>query len=62
MFECPECGGAIETTANCYFCIVCDFFDERHFIALDDGSRKLNQVLRLVHVDEYEWSSEYVPA
>jgi hypothetical protein len=35
MFECPECGGAVETTANCYFCVVCDFFDERHFVNLD---------------------------
>jgi hypothetical protein len=20
MFECPGCGGAVETTSNCYFC------------------------------------------
>jgi len=32
MFECPECGGAVETTTHCYFCVVCDFFAERHFV------------------------------
>lgn len=35
MFECPECGAAIDTRPNCYLCVACDFFEERRFVDVD---------------------------
>jgi hypothetical protein len=36
MFECPECGGVIETTRTCDICSACDYFAERHLIDLNE--------------------------
>jgi hypothetical protein len=62
MFECPECGGVIETTAHCYFCVVCDFFAERHFVNLDGGRGYVRWTPVTTQAADYEWSAENVAA
>ena len=41
MFECPDCGGAVDTTPISHFCVVCTWFEPRRCLALTaiDGLR-----------------------
>jgi hypothetical protein len=34
MFECPRCGGAIDTTPTSHFCYACDWFEPRNCVEL----------------------------
>jgi hypothetical protein len=36
MFYCPACGGAVATTTNSHYCVVCEWCDLRNIVALDD--------------------------
>jgi hypothetical protein len=36
MFYCPACGGAVATTNNSHYCVVCEWFDLRTTVALDE--------------------------
>jgi hypothetical protein len=35
MFYCPACGGAVATTNNSHYCVVCDWYDQRTIVAVD---------------------------
>jgi hypothetical protein len=62
MFECPECGGAVETTPNCYFCVACDYFDERHFVNLDGGRAEFLWPTSSAVVGGYEREMQHAAA
>ncbi len=36
MFYCPACGGAVATTVNSHYCVVCEWCDLRNVVALDE--------------------------
>jgi CO dehydrogenase/acetyl-CoA synthase beta subunit len=62
MFECPDCGGVIETTPSCYFCIACDYFTERRFVDLDGGRGRVNWSAEQVQVVDKLWFGDRVAA
>jgi endogenous inhibitor of DNA gyrase (YacG/DUF329 family) len=36
MFECPDCGGVVQTSSDSHFCVSCTWFESRRCQALDN--------------------------
>jgi hypothetical protein len=60
MFNCPDCGGPVQTNVGSYVCIQCSWFKARRAIELDaDSSSSFGTVLLSSRVVETHEDSRF---